>query len=80
MTRGFCIAVTALPLMNQCAEIASTARGGGSVRPSSRHVAVKRLFSNVFMGLPWPMNAAGILVTGLIIRRTSNCNIVGGKD
>src|SRR3569832_2523774 len=71
MTRGFCIAVTALPWMNQCAEIASTAHGRGSVCPNSRHVAVKRLFSSVFMGLPCPMKAAGILVASLIVYRSS---------
>src|SRR3569832_466462 len=77
MTRGFCIAVTALPWMYQCAEIASTAHGRGSVCPNSRHVAVKRLFSCVFMGLPCPMKAAGILVASLIVYRSS---IQGGNQ
>jgi hypothetical protein len=64
------MAVTALPWMNQCAEITSTARGGGKVLPSSRQVPVKRLFSNAFMGLPWPINAVGIWTDWLIYRRT----------
>ncbi|HJV52338.1 MAG TPA: hypothetical protein VJ652_12795, partial [Noviherbaspirillum sp.] len=56
-----------LLLINQCAEMASTARGRGSARPNSRHAAVNRLVSNVFIGLPCPINAAGIVVAGFII-------------
>ena len=54
------MAVTAVPLMYQCAEIASTARGRGRLAPNARHAAVKRLVSSVFIGLPWPMKAAGM--------------------
>src|SRR3569833_2670260 len=71
MTRGFCIAVTALPWMNQCAEIASTAHGRGSVCPNSRHVAVKRLFSSVFMGLPCPKKTTNKKEASLIVYRSS---------
>ena len=46
--------------MYQCAEIISTARGRGVVLPSSAHDAVKRFVSSVFIGLPWPMNTAGM--------------------
>src|SRR3569623_99959 len=56
--------------MNQCADIASTARGRGRVFPSSRHASVKRLRSSVFMGLPCPMKTAGILAASLIVYRS----------
>jgi hypothetical protein len=60
IVRGCAMAVTAVALMYQCAEMTSTARGRGTVSPSTRHALVKRLRSNVFIGLPCPMNAAGI--------------------
>ena len=61
MVRGRAMAVAAVAPMNQCAEITSSARGCGSVCPSRRHALVKSLSSSVFIGLPWPMNSAGIL-------------------
>src|SRR6185369_6397903 len=60
MTLGLAIAVTAVAWMNQCAEIASTARGRGSARPRARHDWVKTFSSSVFIGEPWPMNAKGM--------------------
>jgi hypothetical protein len=38
--------------MNQCAEIARTARGRGKARPKARHDRVKALSSSVFIGEP----------------------------
>src|SRR5690349_24167438 len=52
--------------MNQCAEIVSTARGRGNATPNARHERVKSLSSSVFIGEPWPMNAAGIGSISLI--------------
>src|SRR5690242_16172049 len=60
MVRGFSIAVTAVAPKNQCAETTRIARGRGSCRPKSRHACVKPFCSSVFIGLPWPMNNAGI--------------------
>src|SRR5206468_5775182 len=70
ITRGFGIAVTAVPLMSQCAEMQRIARGRGNDCPKLRHAAVKRLSSRVFIGLPCPMNAAGM---GALMDRLS-CN------
>src|SRR5512142_2421799 len=61
MVRGAGIAVTAVALRYQWAETTRTARGRGATEaPKARHAAVYRLSSRVFMGLPWPMNAAGV--------------------
>src|SRR4051812_15800749 len=62
MTRGCRIAVTAVPLMNQCADTARMARGRGNAAPRSRQAWVKAFISSVFIGEPCPMNAAGILL------------------
>src|SRR5436190_4629440 len=62
MTRGWRMAVTALPFTYQCAETARTARGLPRDFPRSRHADVCRLVSRVFIGLPCPMNAAGMSV------------------
>jgi len=58
--RGRVIAVIAVALMYQCAEITRTARGRGIDAPKSRHSSVYRLCSMAFIGLPCPKNAAGI--------------------
>jgi hypothetical protein len=54
--------VTAVAPMNQCAEMTSSARGRGNWLPNSRHPLVKPFSSSVFIGLPWPMKTAGILL------------------
>src|SRR3954471_11771714 len=61
MVRGRGIAVIAVALMYQCAEITRIARGRGTDAPKARHASVYRLRSRVFIGLPWPMNAAGMV-------------------
>src|SRR3954452_23192325 len=61
MVRGRGIAVIAVALMYQCAEITRIARGRGTDPPKARHASVYRLRSRVFIGLPWPMNAAGMV-------------------
>src|SRR5262245_47693347 len=60
MTRGLGIAVTAVPLMYQCAEMTRSARGRGRARARARQTVVKRFTCKVFIGLPWPMKTAGI--------------------
>src|ERR1041385_2617045 len=62
MVLGRAIAVTAVAPMNQCAEITRKARGFGSCKPIERHASVKPFTSNVFIGLPWPINKAGIVI------------------
>src|SRR5512142_1625183 len=60
MVRGAGMAVTAVALRYQWAETTRIALGRGATEaPKARHAAVYRLSSRVFMGLPWPMNAAG---------------------
>ena len=60
MVRGAAIAVTAVPGMYQCAEIARTARGlGTSPAPSVAQERVQIFSSNAFIGLPCPMKTAG---------------------
>ncbi len=54
------MAVTAVAPKYQWAETTSSARGRGSVRPSDFQASVKPFRSSVFIGLPWPMNSAGI--------------------
>src|SRR5690348_15697691 len=66
MVRGLDIAVTAVALMYQCAETTRIARGRGTAAPNARHAAVYRLCSSVFIGLPWPMNAAGIRICSML--------------
>src|SRR3954469_19509442 len=61
MVRGRGIAVIAVALMYQCAEITRIARGRGTDAPNACQASVYRLRSRVFIGLPWPMNAAGIV-------------------
>src|SRR3954451_6093813 len=56
------MAVTAVAPKYQCAEMTRIARGLGTCWAMSRHASVKPLRSRVFMGLPWPMKNAGILV------------------
>src|SRR4051812_24783849 len=57
---GIFIAVTAVALMYQCAETARIARGRGNDVANPRQASVYALCSNAFIGVPWPMNAAGI--------------------
>jgi hypothetical protein len=54
------MAVTAVSGTNQCAEIASTARGRGIPAPISRHARVHSFSSRAFIGFPWPKKSAGI--------------------
>src|ERR1017187_1342011 len=60
MVRGLTMAVTAVKSVYQCAEMQRTARGRGNKRPTDCQALVKRLSSRAFIGLPWPMNRAGI--------------------
>jgi hypothetical protein len=60
MVRGVPIAVTAVPVTNQCAEMDRTARGRGIRAPMAVHAAVYAFVSNAFMGLPWPKKIAGM--------------------
>src|SRR6185437_15457035 len=69
MVRGRGIAVTAVALIYQCADTTRIARGRGTDSPKARHADVYRLVSNAFMGLPCPMNAAGIVMTSSVARR-----------
>ena len=62
------IAVTALALMNQCAETHTIARGLGIARPNARHVSVYRLCSSAFIGDPCPKNTAGISSAAMAAR------------
>ena len=58
--RGCALAVTAVALMDQCAEMTRIARGRGTLPPRTREASVYRLRSGGFSGLPCLMNAAGI--------------------
>ena len=69
MVRGFPIAVTRVEPIHQWADIARTADGCGHDAANADHAAVCRLISSAFMGLPWPMNAAGMVVTRSGYRR-----------
>jgi hypothetical protein len=69
MVRGRGIAVTAVTPTYQCAETTSNARGRGSCSPSARHAPVKPFTSSMLIGLPWPMNKAGIDVMVIQYRR-----------
>src|SRR4051794_11995329 len=60
MVRGSAMAVTADAWTNQCADTARMARGRGSVAASTAQASVHRFRSRVFIGLPCPMNTAGI--------------------
>ena len=64
MVRGRGMAVTAVALMYQCALTTRMARGRGTASPNARHAAVYLFTSSAFIGLPWPMNAAGIVAVG----------------
>ena len=57
--RGCDIAVTAVALMYQWAEMARIAVGVGNDNPSCCHDSVNRFISMVFIGLPCPINVAG---------------------
>ena len=54
------MAVTRVASTYQWAETTSTARGRGTEAPNARHAAVNLLCSIALIGMPWPMNAAGI--------------------
>jgi hypothetical protein len=60
MVRGRGMAVTAVALMYQCADTTRIARGRGTARPKACQAWVYRFVSTAFIGLPCPMNAAGI--------------------
>src|SRR5690606_15865175 len=60
IVRGDRIAVTAVALMNQWAEIARIARGVGTDRPNAAQACVYRFDSSALSGLPWPTNATGM--------------------
>ena len=72
MTLGFAIEVTAEAFMNQCAETATIARGFGIDDANSDQALVKRFVSIVFIGLPWPINTAGIFAIRILFCRNSN--------
>src|SRR6185369_9710476 len=60
MVRGLAIAVTAVDPINQCADTTRMPRGLPITVPMRFQALVKPLSSNVFIGLPWPINKAGI--------------------
>ena len=62
MVRGLAMAVTAVMLTYQWAEIDRMALASPSEAPNSAQAAVQRLVSRAFMGLPWPRKAAGAMV------------------
>lgn len=66
MVRGDVIAVTAVARTYQCADTQRIDPGRGSRSASDLHASVNTLFSSVFMGLPCPMNTAGIV--GAVMR------------
>src|SRR5690606_19021179 len=68
MVRGMRIAVTAVAPKNQWAETIRMARGRGKAAPSVRQPCVYRFVSRVFIGLPCPMNSAGLFITTLLPR------------
>src|ERR1035437_4400147 len=57
---GFCIAVTKVPFVSQCADIHKIALGVGNVFPISFHFLENSLSSIAFIGLPCPRNNTGI--------------------
>src|SRR5262245_33803995 len=59
MVGGCAMAVTAVPRMYQCAEMARIAFGLPNLRPAADHASVCRLRSSVFIGLPCPRKTAG---------------------
>src|ERR1039458_7547333 len=63
MVSGCSIAVTRVPSVSQCAETQSTALGLGSDRATAAHARLNSLSSMAFIGLPCPMNRAGIVVS-----------------
>ena len=69
MVRGRGMAVTAVALMYQCADTTRIARGRGAARPKACQAWVYRLVSSAFIGLPWPMNTAGIRSALTVILR-----------
>ena len=60
IVRGVETAVTPVPSVYQCAEIATIARGRGSEAPSAFQSSVHLFVTSAFIGLPWPMKSAGI--------------------
>ena len=77
MTLGFSIEVTAEAFINQCAETAMIARGFGIDVANSDHALVNRFVSSVFIGLPCPINTAGIVAIRILFR--SEINLPAGK-
>src|SRR3974377_2054178 len=73
------MAVTAVALMYQWAEIATMALGCGAAVPKAAHARVYRLSSRAFIGVPCPKNAAGIVALSVICLRPdvflSDCTI-----
>src|SRR3974377_23306 len=66
MVGGTAFAVTKLPRVYQWADSERIARGRGSAAPSARHAAVAALLASAFVGLPWPMNTAGMRAGGVV--------------
>ena len=54
--------MTELPLVSQCAETQSIARGRSRTLPISSHAVLNAFVSIAFMGLPCPTKSTGILV------------------
>src|SRR5690349_8277459 len=71
MVRGRGIAVTAVALVYQCAEITRIACGRGTDRPNSRQASVYLLGRIACIGLPCPMKAAGIRPSVVVFTGTS---------
>jgi hypothetical protein len=80
MTLGFAIEVTAEAFMNQCAETATIARGFGIDAANSDQAFVKRFVSNVFIGLPWPINTAGIFAIRILFLPRIQCTRFTNKN
>src|SRR3990167_4647422 len=62
MVRGSLIAVTAVPCVYQCAEIARIAFGRGSVAPMFRQTSVYAFSCSALIGLPCPKKIAGMRI------------------
>src|SRR5215813_5313966 len=60
MVRGRSLPVTREPGTYQWADIETIARGRGRASPSFSQALLYALRSSAFIGLPWPMNSAGI--------------------
>src|SRR3546814_13032065 len=60
MVGGFCIAVTKVPRVSQCAETHRIAWGLGIFVATPLKLSTNSFSSIAFIGLPWPKNNTGI--------------------